>query len=521
MFAKTFCKPGAFLSIVPVGLRTTLQYSATGTLEKIFVGYDDNNRTNISSEILKTVKEKKLVPLVIPVKGGTTWVKGVFYTSKRFSDKGVLPMCIENSIISDIKQNPSDYNFYAGNVDSLATSFRGALTIRNWLSMSKFNLLPSWVIPADMNRESFIKMVGTEKYPFQFPLISGYMIYEGNEFRYLPLCLVQSVVSKVCRYNDPDGNIRATLVTDSKDIFVNYSDVIRYNIHTNTLVVQEPEGRIVFTDVTDNKKRDKRSAKLTCSICGKTFIAATSGPVCCDDIHCRSKLYPDIVHFLKVLNLSGMDYLRFAKLVESGEILCLTDVLLLDEYKELVIETTLDKLIESVVPVSVCSDPSVFTMFASSCNNSVKTLQYYLDNPQKLITDLNISSVFVKRLIEWLSDGYNVSTLITLLESKQITLISSNKKFQGAPIFRDMTILITGRFKHGDMGEIISILQSYEAKVVTHIEPNIKCLIVGDLKENIDGRLVKYARESNIAIFDESDFFSRYEIDEDLTSNLL
>ena len=40
MFAKTVCKPGAFLSVVHVGLRATLQYSAKGLLEKIFIGMD-------------------------------------------------------------------------------------------------------------------------------------------------------------------------------------------------------------------------------------------------------------------------------------------------------------------------------------------------------------------------------------------------------------------------------------------------------------------------------------------------
>jgi len=523
MFAKTFCKPGAFLCVVPVGLRTTLQYNAKGLLEKVFVGYGDT-KVNVSADLLEVLKANKaIVPLTIPTKGGTTWVEGVLYTDKEFFDEGTLPMCVEPSIIEDMKADASNYRFYAGHVDSLAASFRSMLAIRNWLSMSNFTMLPGWLIPSQITTESFVKLVDTPKYPFKFPLISGYMIYEGPEFRYHPLNLTQIVATKVSKHNDINGYIKGTIHTSdsSSDVTVQYTDIIKFNINAKSSVVRTSSGKIIYSTCTDGKHRERRSNKLTCSVCGKQFIAPLSGPVRCDDEHCRSKMYVDVCHFLTTLHLPEMSEDRFTELISANELICLTDILLLPEYKELNIETTLDKLIEAVVPVEVCSDSTVFTMFTNRCNSSLQTLKYYMDNPQKLVTDLNISSLFVKKFIEWLSDGYNVTTIETLVESGQIKLAATSKKFKGAPIFRDKTILITGKFRHGDMREIMSILESYEAKVVTQFDSSVNCVVVGQTKENIDGKVIQLAKANNLPMFDELEFFQKYDIDSDISANLL
>lgn len=520
-FAKTVCKPGAFLTVVPVGLLTTLQYNSNGILEKITLGYDSTDTKNITDKLIGPIKESKIAPLTIPTKGGTTWITGVFHTERQFFNEGNLPNCLYESILSDIQNNAKDYNFYAGAVESLASSFKSVMTTRNWLSMSKFNVLPGFLIPADLNNDGFEKMVNTERYPFKYPLISGYIIHQSGEFKYCPLNLIQSVVTRVTKYLASDGSVRATLASDLKFSDVNYSDVIRYNIHPNTAIIEKADSKIIYSSPVDNKKRDKRSDKLTCTVCGKTYIASKSGQVICDDIHCRSRLYPHICHFLKVLNLPEMEFNRFKQLIKDNEILCLTDILILPEYRELEIVRPLAKLIESVVPVDVCADSSVFTVLASRCSNSAKTLKYYIDNPIRIASDLDINSLFMHRLIEWLNDGYNVTTLETLLEADNITVETQSKKFDGPPIFRDKTIAITGNFKHGDMNEIISILQSYGAKVVTQYDSSVGCLIVGDLKEHIDGKIIKQVKSAGVPIFDESQFFSTYDIDSDLTSNNL
>lgn len=522
MFAKTVCKPGAFLSVVPVGLRATLQYSAKGLLEKIFIGsYDVSERKNVTDLLLPIMKQSKIVPLGIPTKGGTTWVRGVFYIDKQFFNPGVLPDCVESTIMEDMQVTPTSYTFYAGNVESLATNFGAVMTIRNWLQMSKFNVLPGWIIPAQMDNDAFVKMVNTDKYPFKFPLISGYMIYEGIRFRYHPINLHQNTIQKVSRSLDENGYIKGVLSTDSDSITVQYTDVIRFNINAKTCITCTSSGKILHSAPTDSKKRDARSRNLTCSVCGKQFKAPVKGLVRCDDPHCASRIYPEIAQFLKVMKLPELDYSVVESLVKNRQILCLSDILLLEQYADMEINTTLSQLLRAVVPYEVCSADNIITMFVNRCNNSMATIEYYLSNPARLVTDLGLNSIFVKRMIDWFSDGYNLTTLSAIVESSQIHITESNKKFDGAPIFRDKTILVTGRFKHGDLDEIISILSSYSASVVTQFSDKVQCVVVGDYKENIDGKAIQSARSFNVPIFDESNFFAEYGIDEDLASNLL
>ena len=93
--------------------------------------------------------------------------------------------------------------------------------------------------------------------------------------------------------------------------------------------------------------------------------------------------------------------------------------------------------------------------------------------------------------------------------------------FDGAPIFRNKTIYITGTFKHGNTADIKAILESYSATVVTDFDNYIQCVLVGDIKDGINGTAILAARELNLPMFTESEFFAKYEIDEDLEKFLL
>ena len=95
-----------------------------------------------------------------------------------------------------------------------------------------------------------------------------------------------------------------------------------------------------------------------------------------------------------------------------------------------------------------------------------------------------------------------------------------DKKFDGPAIFRNKTILITGKFRHGDFNEVASILQSYSAKVVFDFSESVDCLVVGDLMESTNGQFVRNCKQLNIPVFEESRFFRMYDIDNDLKSNL-
>ena len=525
MFAKTVCKPGAYLCVVPVGLRTTLQYNSKGVLEKVLLGYEDE-AVDISSELLKVVVSQKLVPISIPIKQGTTWVSGVFYTSSRsFYDEGILPTCIEKSMINWMKQYPEDFQFFAGNVDSRAASFKAIMTLRNWLSMSKFNVLPGHVIPAQLTEDAFVKLVMSSSLGKEFyPLFSGYMIFEAGNFRYHPLNLHQFIVSKVSKSTDESGYVKGLIYDESNQVrlVLHYSDVVRFNIQTASNIVYTESNKVLMsTNSTDGKKREPRSNKITCSICGKQLVVPSTGPVTCDDKHCLSLKYADVRHLLKTLDLPEISYDQYVKYIKQGDIIYIPDVLLLPEYEDVEIELTLSKLLHAATPVSVCMDSSVFTVVANRCSDSTKTLRYYLENPNRLKIDLNINSVLINRWIEWLEDPHNSRIIETLLDYEKLHIINSTQAFEGAPIFRDKHIAVTGRFLHGDLEEVMSILRSYSAQVSTDVDNKTQCLVIGSLKENIDGRCVKLAKDYNIPIFDENDFFNRYDIDSDLAKNLL
>lgn len=520
MFAKTFCKPGSYLTIVPVGLRATLQYNANGVLEKIFNGYSDD-KSNVSSELLDVMKKSKLVPLVVPIKGGTTWVEGVFYTSKTFNKSGVLPMCIEPDMILDIKCNPDKYSFYAGRVDSLAASFKAVLTLRNWLKMASFNTLPMYLIPDKLTNEAFIKMVNNGKYPFKFPLISGYMIFEGTDHKYRPLNLTQRIVKSVQKFTDESGYIKATITDTTKhDSIHQYSDVLTYCIDKDSMLVSKSNGELIYSTTQSTLPKVNR---IICSCCGNNFMSPKSGPVACSDPNCPSKLYPQVIRMLSAFELPIIEYSKFKTYLDKKKVQCLTDIFLLPEYKDALIATTLPKLLEAAVPPDVCADNSEFMKISCTCNHSSKTLRYYIENPDRLRIEMaeQINSLMLRRLVDWISQPYNASTLLTLLDLDSINVIETDKKFDGAPIFRNKTIAITGKFSHGDLSEIASILRSYEATVTINIQGDADCLVIGDLNENIDGKSIQLARENNITMFSESQFFAQFEIDDDITSNLL
>lgn len=522
MFAKTVCRPGSYLCIVPVGLLTTLQYNSKGVLEKVFKGYGDD-KVIVPELFDALVKDAKLVPLSVPIKGGTTWVEGVFYSEQIVREPGYLPECIYDSVIASLIENPQSYRFYAGKVDSLAASFKGVITTRNWLSMSKFDLLPMYMVPTNLTNEAFVKMVDTPKFPFRFPLISGYMIFDGLESYYHPLRLNQYVISNTKDEVDADGYIKTTLTdSDGAEHIVSKSDQITFNMQKETLVVCKHMEKVIYTDT---KKKIfgniKPNGKLTCKFCGNTFAPPKSGPVCCSDPHCVSKLYPQLRHFCAVLNIPLMEYETLLSNISAKQVTCFTDIFILPEYQELKVTTCLSKFLQAIVPIEVCADSSIFSRLAATCNNSFKTLVYYMNNPSRLLMDADYRSCMFDRLVSWLSDSYNILTITTLVDSGQFIIQESAKKFDGAPIFRGKHIAITGKFKRGDSAEIVSILQSYSAEVSVGVTPDTDCLVIGSLHDGIDGRSVKEANKRMITVFDEDKFFAEYDIDADLAANLL
>lgn len=517
MFAKTFCKPGSQVCPVPAGLQVTLQYSAQGVLEKIFADYSKEN--NVTDKLLSKVQSVKGLTSIIPIRGGTTWVYGVFHTDTIYPVSGSIPQCAYESMMKDICEDPDQFTFYAGSVESLAAAFNSVIAIRNWLNMSKFHVLPMYMIHQNMDDRSFEDMLNRTRYPFIYSLTSGYLIFDTIPARYLPLNVLQGVVTSVDREEDSSGYIWSVVKTKDKSVRkFHYADVAKMSVKRGSIIVVE-SGRLIYSSTKDsvNKVTD-----LVCDTCGKVFKLPASGPTCCDDPNCLSRMYPRVEQAMNRLELPVITYEKYHEYVVNKDITCLADIFLVPEYSTVCLSCTISSFLSAFIPVDICNDSSLFTKIGYLCRGSKDTFVYYLDNVNRLYTDLNSPSFIVKRFMSWVSDPHNNLMLKTLMEGGHITIIEPNKAFDGAPVFKGRVIAITGRFNHGHAEDIISIFKSYEADNVTiGIDGRCDCLVVGDMKEEIDGQSIQIAKDSNIPIFTESQFFNMFDIDADLAENLL
>ena len=513
---KTVCRPGSFVEVVPAGLLATLQYNQHGLLESIKFGYDEDSRVADKKEFDHLAP---FAPATINLVGGTSWVLGVFYSPSALNELGILPECTYYSILES-----SDIEFYAGNVKSLAANFAGSITTRNWLNVNKFNVLPGMVVPLQFTEDSLTTLIESGGSTFRYPYIAGYMIFEGTEFRFSPQFLVQDKVRSVYKKLTPYGYLMGDIKLQvSGSITVNWSDVVKWNLQAETAIVfaQQDVVDIVYSYKTDQRMRTPISAEMYCPICKKAYTVPENGPVCCDDPTCVSRMYPHIQHMLSVFNMPEMKESRFMSLSSNHQILCLTDVLLLEEYSQMKIEATIAKALFAVTPTEVCPDETFFIKFADACNNTVETVMYYVNNPARIMVDLNFVSLNAQKFAQWLQlDG--VPLLIQTILS-HVKIIRRTKKFDGAPIFRNVRIAVTGLFKRGTYETIASILESYSGTVVPAIEDDLpNFLVVGGLNTNIDGAMIQKARKFQIPMYGEDEFFARYEIDNDLAqANLL
>lgn len=525
MYVRNVLKPSDFVTFVPVGLNVTLQYNDRGIIEKIYRGSKDD-RLDITHDILPVVQgaDKKPFPFKIPIKGGTTWVSGVIYTNQTFKSSGKLPGCIHDEMVKSYQSDSDKFNFFAGNVHSLAAVFRGAAHIRKWLSMSSFDVLPGSLVPNNLNRDTFEDLVKRSGYQFKTCRIASYIVFRGNDCLTIDTNITQYVVNSVHVFTDEYGNIKAKLsLQDEKTLspVADYSDIVKHNIQTGSLVLFDSYMNILFSECIDGKKRDKRGSKYICPDCGLAFNLPDTGLTTCPNSECTSRLYPRVTKLTKVLNLPQLSYETYRKYVNQKQIISLLDIFDLDQYKALTINTTLSDVLNALVPVSVVPNSDLFTLIANKCTNNVDTLMYYIQNPNKILSKLGVVNRDSQRLVKWLSVPNNSTDVCDLLNMPNVMIKLNDKRFDGPPIMRMQRIFITGKFIHGSAGDIIAILQSYAAQVVTELDNQVNCVVIGDVGEDINSSAVRIARTNGVKVFTECQFFDMYKIDEDMQSNLV
>lgn len=522
MYVRELFKPGQTVMPVPLGIPVTLQYDERGVFEKVYSGYQES-KVDISDKIYDTLYQSETIPNSIPIKSGTTWVSGVLYTDKEFYTPGYLPDIIFPELVEYYKEHPTEFNFFAGNVYSLASVFKGAVSIKQWLGLARFHVLPSWIIPSNCGKESICNLFNSEMFPFKYPKIMYYIVYDESGVRFVHTGLTQGIVDSIDVYTDPYGDVKAAIYDQASHTttYVDYGQLVHMDIQKHDCFVLDTDKKIIYVTPTSKRKRKVYEDYFTCTWCGKIVQISSDTELTCDDVHCLSRMHPDIEHFLSVLGLPYLTFEQYKKLVAQKEITCFTDVMLLPEYQDVKLHITLSTLLKAIIPISCIRDNSVIEKVCNHCNNNRDTLHYYMLHPQSIKTELGLSGASIDLLITWFSDAINIQSVETLMYSDNFKFDDTVKKFDGPPIFRGRTITLTGKFKRGSMEEISNILRSYAATVTYKFSDNTNCVIVGDLHEDTNSIIIHDAEYNNVPVFEETQFFTLYEIDEDLQANLM
>lgn len=528
LITKTFCRPGSLIYIVPTGLLVSLRYDAHGSLNLVAKGFFTHGDAAIedaaiSDDFRKAIVKAGLVPGSVKFTGGTSIIWGVFYSDEFKTPVGDLPQCEYDRIISDISSGNIKYRFYIGNIDSGATAISNPTSLNSHGRMNGFELLPSWLVPADATDRTLKDFISSNiHYPFKYPLISGYVVYEGTAKPYFyPLELKTVSVKNTVKYVNHSGYFKyKVFYGEDECLYMNYPDAAYFNVQKHSQLVLDGET-VIWSNTKSSNHSERLPKQVVCKSCGKILDVPDSGIMTCSNPHCTSLLYPRIERFCAVLGLDVLSKDQFDKYVTDSELQIFPDLLLLPEYKDVKIQKNLWEVIFACLPMEVGMDKLWLTKFCNRCKNNYKTIKYYLDSPVKIYTelDMNVS----RRFASWLSIPRNIVELDTIINSDQIEILVKDKvmSFDGAPIFRNKTIFITGTFRHGSLDEIKAILESYSATVVTDFDEYIQCVLVGDIKDGIEGQAIVAARELHLPIFNESEFFAKYEIDSDLEKYLL
>lgn len=526
MNLRNVLKPGEYVHVVPVGIPCCLEYDDRGILQHLYIDYESNS-DKLDDELKSILYQSKKIPGKISIVSGTSWVSGVLYTDNKLLGEGVVPDCIVSDGVSKIKSDSISINFFAGHVKSQARRFNSISDLSTWFSFNKFHELPGFVVPAVINDTVIKSILLNSNVTFAFELISEFWGLYSGELNRRRLNLHQMKVSCIDTYVDEYGNIRCKLTDASKSISIrcNISDVYSKEIHKQDYVMFDTDSSNLLR-VVSTRKHSQYPNKITCKTCGAVIEIPVSGSIKCSDPHCPSLGYSDIHHFITRLGLPDISYDTYLLLIQENPDFKLSTIFQYHPYDESYIDCTLSDLLSAIVPTTVVSNPQVFKEFCTKHNNNVESVVYSISHPDRISymfsNDSDIGTAKqISRFIVWIKDSYNLSTVVTLIRSEHIRIVESIQKYEGAPIFRNTTILITGKFMHGTESDIIAILSSYSAHVVTKFDDTVSCVVIGDFNEDTNGTYIRQAKLRRIPIFHESEFFNKYDIDTDIQQNLL
>lgn len=521
LLAKTVCPAGSLIYIVPTGLQVTVHYDARGNLMKVYQGFE--NKIDLGEDFMKALVRMHLIPSGIRMTGGITDFWGVFYSDKFTSECGILPECEYDRIKADIISGTPGYKLYVGNVITGSATIMDPASMESCAQMCGFSILPSWLLPSDFNDNALMEYMNVSRnVPFKFPHIAGFISYVSGQPAYYTSTNIRTAkVDKVKKVTDLDGYIRYEVTYGNKfgELRLDYPMAVNFNILKDSQLILDRHN-ILWCSTKASNTANRLAKRITCSHCGKILDVPEFGDMQCTDPFCTSRLYPKISHFCRVLGIESLSSTQVSKYIKSEDLQTLSDLLILPKFKELKIEKPLTDIIYAIVPSEVGLNKDWLSKLCDKCSNQYKTVKYYFDGPRRITTELDMEVPL--RFNKWLSDPRNLLEMDTIINSEQIIISNGNKltSFDAPPILRDKTIFITGTFLSGSTNDIITILQSYGATVVTDFDEYIQYVVVGDIKDGINGGAILGAKALGIPVVEESEFFAHYGIDADIEQYL-
>lgn len=531
MFVRNLLQAGAIVSLnpgeyavpVPVGIPLTLQYSDKGLLQKVFLNHDKSEWVDRTSEYYQIIFKRNQAPCKISLTGNTSYVRGVLVTDKIYTAHTADPDSILSEICKSYLEDPESFTFYAGDVESTVMTFSGALATRQWLTVSRFKTLPGYVVPRDVTEEQFLHMLKLNC-PFVFPLIASYIVFHNDGQATYPHVQLQQVkVAQLNKVLDHSGYILIEVVDNlAVTRTVPYAKAVALDLRVGSIIVVDAANQIIHCLAAgDEYDKNKLPTKFRCDCCGRQIIVPATGSVSCSDPQCNSVLYPRVKQLCHELHLPELTYESYWKFAtEVGNVFTVLDIFEHPDYKDLHVDITVAQGLRSIIPRTILPGQTQINELCDAFSNSVQTLTYYVQNPDKLKTDFDLDSHIYNRWLTWIQNVENCSDVVELFKLPNVSVVTSTKTFEGDPIFRGKLIYITGVFMHGSVEEVAKILRSYSADVTPEFSEDVDCVIIGDNRENLNGHAIIEARKHRIPIMTESEFFTTYEIDEDLAENL-
>lgn len=268
----------------------------------------------------------------------------------------------------------------------------------------------------------------------------------------------------------------------------------------------------------------------TCPICsGDTKINSSVNSstkeviktLYCVNEHCSAKSVGRFEHFVArdAFNIVGLSSATLEKFVQLGFLVNLSDIFKLSDYKAEIInlegfgQKSYDKLISSIESAkSIEAHKVIYSLglehigrsasklILENCNHDISELIAVTED--KLLSIDGIGDAMAKCMVDYFNNDENKAELLNILSYLNIESISvdTNSWIAGK------SFVITGSLDRMSRNELKKHIEGKGGKVVGSVSKNTDYLINND-KESSSSKNKK-AKELNIAILNEDDFFS-------------